>query len=74
MRGDGFSFSPSLSFRLSAGVWDMDSDRPHVKKQEEVEAGGEGGEGGEREGGYVGLPREKDKIKTHKKKRRRMRR
>lgn len=39
----GFLSLPlSLSFRLSAGVWDMDSDRPHVKKQEEVEAGGGG--------------------------------
>lgn len=45
----GFLSLPlSLSFRLSAGVWDMDSDRPHVKKQEEVEVRGGGvwGEGG----------------------------
>lgn len=42
----GFLSLPlSLSFRLSAGVWDMDSDWPHVKKQEEVEVRG-GGEGG----------------------------
>lgn len=45
----GFLSLPhSLSFRLSAGVWDMDSDRAHVKKQEEAEAGGARGWGGAR--------------------------